>query len=51
MQKLTVELLSDFSRQDHIHIIYKPQLVYYLQKTCLYNQVNCFSPHGMISAG
>lgn len=27
MQKLIVELLSDFSRQDHIQIIYKPQLV------------------------
>lgn len=51
MQKLTVELLSDFSGQDHIQIIYKPQLVYYLQKTFLFNQVNSFSQNGIISAG
>lgn len=38
-----VELLSNFSGQDYIQIIYKPQLVYYLQKTFLFNQVNCFS--------
>lgn len=48
MQKLTVELLSDFSEQGHIQIIYKPQLVYYLHKTFLFNQVNCFSQNGTI---
>lgn len=51
MQKLAAELLSDFSGQGHIQIIYKPQLVYYLHKTFLFNQVNCFSQNGMISAG
>lgn len=51
MQKLSVELVSDFSRQDHIQIMYKPPLVYYLHETFLFNQVNCFSRNGTISAG
>lgn len=43
MHKLVGELLSNFSGLDHGQIIYKPQLVYYLHKTFLFHQVNCFS--------
>lgn len=47
MQKRVVELLRNFSIQDHIQIMYKRQLVYYLHRTFLFNQVNCLSQHGM----
>lgn len=51
MQKHHVELLTDFSKYGPIHIIYKPQLVYYLHKSFVIYQVKSVSSNGITFAG